>query len=81
MYGKLNSFALGISSAIVAALSMLVLGIFGNIGIYTGAVKMMEQWHMFFSLTPLGIIAGMTEAAVITFISFYLFGVIYNKIL
>ncbi|GBE11870.1 hypothetical protein BMS3Bbin14_00596 [bacterium BMS3Bbin14] len=81
MYGKLNAFALGLSAAIVAALSMLVLGIFGNIGIYTGAVKMMTQWHMFFSLTPLGIIAGMVEAAVITFISIYLFGVIYNKIL
>lgn len=79
MNGKLNPIALGASAAIVAALSMLVLGIFGNIGIYTGAVDMMRQWHMYFTLTPLGIIAGMVEAAVISFVFLYLFGWIYNK--
>jgi hypothetical protein len=80
MNAKLNPIALGTAAAIVAALSMLVLGIFGNIGIYTGAVDMMRQWHMFFSLTPLGIITGMIEAAVISFVFLYLFGWIYNKL-
>ena len=80
MNSKLNAFSLAVSAAIVSALSMLVLGIFGNIGVYTGAVEMMSQWHMFFSLTPLGIIAGMLEAAFISFVFIYLFGWIYNKL-
>ena len=80
MNGKLKVFALSLSAAIVSALSMLLLGIFGNIGIYTGAVEMMTTWHMFFTLAPLGIIAGMAEAAVISFVIIYLFGWIYNKL-
>ena len=80
MNEKLNSTALGTAAAIVAALSMLILGIFGNIGIYTGAVDMMSQWHMFFNLSPLGILAGMIEAASISFVFLYLFGWIYNKL-
>ena len=80
MIGKLNALAFGITAAIVSALSMLILGIFGNMGIYTGAVEMMRQWHMFFSLRPLGIFAGMAEAAVISFVFFYIFGWIYNKL-
>jgi len=77
---KSKLLALAGAAAIVAAIVMLLLGILGNIGVYTGAVKMMQQWHMFFSLSIGGIIAGMFEAAVITFISVYLFGFIYNKL-
>ena len=80
MTEKLNSFAFAASAAIVAALSMLILGILGNIGVYMGAVEMMSQWHMFFSLTPFGILTGMIEAAVISFVFFFIFGWIYNKI-
>ncbi|MFO7607125.1 MAG: hypothetical protein R6W72_12605 [Desulfurivibrionaceae bacterium] len=80
MNGKLNVLALSEAAAIVSALSMLVLGIFGNIGIYTGAVEMMRQWHMFFSLAPLGILTGMLEAAVISFVIVYLLGWLYNKL-
>ena len=79
MTDKLNSLAFATSAAIVAALSMLLLGIFGNIGVYQGAVEMMSQWHMFFSLAPLGIITGMIEAAVISFVFFYIFSWVYNK--
>ena len=81
MTEKLNSLALSTSAAIVAALSMLILGIFGNIGVYKGAVEMMIQWHMFFSLTPFGIFTGMIEAAVISFVFFYIFGWTYNKLI
>ena len=77
---KINVLALSISGAIIAGLLMLVLGIFANIGIYTGAVDMMTQWHMFFSLSILGIIAGTIEAAIITFVFMYMFGFIYNKL-
>ncbi len=76
---KLNPLALGGTAAIFAALIMLALGILGNIGVYTGAVDMMQQWHVFFSLSIAGIIAGIIEAVVITFVSVYFFGLIYNK--
>lgn len=76
----MRSLSLGYAAAIVAAIVMLILGVFGNLGIYTGAVQMMEQWHMFFFLTPAGIIAGMIEAAIISFVILYLFGVFYNKL-
>ncbi len=79
MTDKLNSLAFGTSAALVAAICMLILGIFGNIGVYLGAVEMMSQWHMFFSLTPFGILTGMLEAAIITFVFFYIFGWTYNK--
>ena len=79
MNEKLNSLALATSAAIVAALSMLILGIFGNIGVYQGAVEMMSQWHMFFSLTSFGILTGMIEAAFISFAFLYIFGWLYNK--
>lgn len=74
-----NALALGFAAAIVAAVIMLLLGILGNLGIYTGAVEMMRQWHMFFSLSIVGIIAGMIEAAVISFVFVYIFGWLYNK--
>ncbi len=77
---KLRPLALAGSAAIVAAIVMLLLGILGNLGVYKGAVEMMEQWHLFFSLSIGGIIAGMLEAAVITFIFIYLFGFLYNKL-
>jgi hypothetical protein len=80
MNDKMNAFAFGAAAAIVAAIGMLLLGILGNLGIYSGAVSMMSQWHMFFSLTPLGILSGMIEAAVITFVFIYILGLIYNKL-
>jgi hypothetical protein len=79
MNEKLNSLGFGVSAAIVAAISMLILGIFGNIGIYKGAVEMMTQWHMFFSLTPFGILTGTLEAALISFVFFYIFAWVFNK--
>ena len=80
MIEKLNSLAFATSAAIVSALSMLILGILGNIGLYKGAVEMMMQWHMFFSLTTFGIFTGMIEAFVITFVFFYIFCWLYNKL-
>lgn len=76
---KLNEKAFGYGAAIIGAAMMLILGIFGNIGIYTGAVEMMRQWHMFFSLSLTGIIGGMIEAAVFSFIACYAFAWAYNK--
>jgi len=77
---KRRSLALAGSAAIVAAVVMLLLGILGNLGVYTGAVEMMQQWHIFFSPSIGGIIAGMFEAAIITFVFIYFFGFLYNKL-
>jgi hypothetical protein len=78
---KLNAHALGLAGAVVSALSMLLLGIFGRIGVYEGAVNMMEQWHEFFSLSIGGIIGGMVEGAIISYITLYVFGWFYNRML
>ncbi len=77
---KLNSLALGYTAAILAAIVMFLLGILGNIGVYTSAVEAMQQWHVFFSLSFGGIIAGMAEGAAASFILVYLFALIYNKL-
>ena len=44
----LKPSAFGFSLAVLSALVMLLLGLFGRIGIYMGAFEMMRQWHMFF---------------------------------
>ncbi|MBT4935633.1 hypothetical protein HOL21_02450 [Candidatus Woesearchaeota archaeon] len=59
---------------------MLLLGIFGNLGWYMGAVNAMMQWHAFFSLSVLGIITGILEAAVISFVIVYAFVWVYTKL-
>jgi hypothetical protein len=46
MTEKINTLVFALSAAIVAALSMLILGVLGNIGLYEGAVEMMMKWHM-----------------------------------
>ena len=79
MTKKLNCLALGYTSAILCATIMLLFGIIGNMGIYMGAVQMMQQWHMSFSLSVAGIVAGMVEGALIGFVFGYFFGCIYNK--
>ncbi len=77
---KCNSLVAGYSAAIVSAVLMLLLGIFGNLGIYMSAVEEMQKWHMFFSLSIGGIIAGMLEAAVIGFVIMFSFAWVYNKL-
>ena len=74
-----NPLAAGYAGAILAAACMLLLGVLGNLGLYTGAVTIMEQWHIFFSLSVTGIIAGMIEAAILTFVFLYAFVWLYNK--
>ena len=74
----LNAIALGYAGAIVSAVCMLLLVILVSLGFYTGAGTMMSEWHMFFSPTIGGILGGMIEAAVITFIILYAFALVYN---
>lgn len=79
MAQKLNELALGYAGAILSAACMLLLGLLGSMGMYMGAVGMMSQWHMFFSLGIAGVVAGMAEAAIIGFVFLYAFGWVYNK--
>ena len=76
---NLNPIALGSASAVIAGFIMLVLGILGNMGLYTEGVEMMQQWHIFFSLSIRGIIAGIIEAIVVTFLVVYVFSWLYNE--
>jgi len=76
---KLDEMKMGYAAGATSAVVMLALGILGNLGLYSGAVSMMEGWHMFFTLSPLGILGGMIEAAIISFPLGYLFGWFYNK--
>lgn len=77
---KLNTLALGYAGAILSALGMLVMGILGNLGIYMKAVDHMTEWHILFSLSLGGIVAGMVEAAILSFITLWVFGWLYNKL-
>jgi formate hydrogenlyase subunit 3/multisubunit Na+/H+ antiporter MnhD subunit len=79
MAQKWNELALACSLAIVSAVGMFLMGIFGYTGVYGGMVNMMTQFHMYFAVTPFGIIAGMIEAAVWGFVAGYAIAWIYNK--
>ena len=81
MNTKNHAFAASVAAAIVAAVLMLILGVFGNVGLYRGAVEVMQQWHMFFDLSARGIITGMVEGAIITFGIVYAFVWLYEKLL
>ena len=75
---QLDSQALAGAAAVVSAIAMLLLGVFGAIGVYEGAVEAMEQWHLFFEPTVVGTVAGMVEAAVISSVVMYTFAWLYN---
>ena len=76
MNTELNAPSFGVAAAVIAALIMLILGILSRFGIYTEATMMMSDWHLFFSPTPIGVLAGMAEAAISTFVFFYLFAIL-----
>ncbi len=79
MAKKLNELSLGYSLAAVSAAGMFALGVLGYTGMYSGMVNMMMQWHMYFDVSPFGIIAGMLEGAVWGFIAGYAIAWTYNK--
>ena len=43
MAQELNANALGYAGATISAAIMLLLGVLGNLGVYTNAVEMMQQ--------------------------------------
>ncbi len=76
---KLNELALGYAGAGVSAACMLLLSIAAKLGVYTRAAERMMDWHMFYTLSFGGIIAGMIEAAVWSFVFLYALAWVYNK--
>ena len=79
MAQKLNELALGYAGAIVSAVIMLLLSIGSPIGMYKDAAMQMGQMHMFYSVSVLGTITGMIEAAVLSFVFLYALAWTYNK--
>ena len=80
MAQKLNALAVGYSLAVLSGLVMLLLGILGNLGLYMNGVEAMQQWHLFFDLSALGIVAGIVEAVVFSFAVGWLFAYLYNRL-
>ncbi|WP_435362376.1 hypothetical protein [Haloarchaeobius sp. DFWS5] len=74
----LDALALGGAAAVVSAAVMLLLSVFSAVGVYEGAVAMMEQWHMFYEPTVVGTVAGMVEATIISFALVYAVAWLYN---
>jgi hypothetical protein len=75
---QLDALALAGAASVLSAGVMLLLGVFGAIGVYEGAVEAMQQWHLFFEPTLVGTVAGTIEAVVISFVFVYAFAWLYN---
>lgn len=77
---SLDAGAFAAAAAIVSAVVMLLLGVFGALGIYEGAVEMMQRWHLYFTPTLGGTLAGMIEGAVVGYVVAYAFAWVYNRL-
>lgn len=75
---QLDATAFAAASAVVSAAIMLLLGVAGALGLYEGAVQMMEQWHLFFSPTVVGTVGGMIEGAIVGYVIAWTVAWLYN---
>ena len=75
----LKPLALGYSLAIVSAICMLVISILGWLGLYAKGVAAMQNWHVYYNLTIVGVLAGIVEAAIVSFVAGILIAWLYNK--
>lgn len=78
---KLNPFALAYTLAVFSAGCMLVLSLLGKFGYCLSAIEMMKSWHLSYSLTFIGIVGGMAEAALFGLAIGFIIGWLYNKFL
>lgn len=76
---KCNALSLGYAGAIIYATWMLLLSMAASLGIYVNAAEQMMEWHLFYSLSIVGTITGMIEAAVHGFVFLYVLAWLYNK--
>lgn len=78
---KSRTQQLAVTGAIFAALGMLLLSLAESLGFYHGAVTMMTQWHMVYDATSIiGIIGGIIEAMIITYVSILIVVWIYDAL-
>ncbi len=77
---QLSPHGLGLASAIVSGLGMLVVSILGLSGKAMEVVKLMQAHHIWYDLTGVGIIAGIIEAFIFGYVIAYIFGWIYNRV-
>lgn len=77
---KINARALGFSLAIYSGLFMVTLSLLGIAGLAESAVELMKSFHIWFSLSLIGIIVGILEAAVFGFFSGVIIAFFYNKV-
>ncbi len=75
---KLQAKQLAITFAIWSAFFMLVLWLLANTGLNVSAAEQMAKWHVFFNFTFTGLIGGMIEAAVVSYLLVLVFVWIYN---
>ncbi|MDP2691273.1 MAG: hypothetical protein Q8O95_02615 [bacterium] len=76
----LNVNAFGLSLAVFGALGMLIMALLAMAGYYTEAWDLMAQFHVLADLTVLGVIGGMIEAALWSYVSGVLVAWVYNRI-
>ncbi len=79
MEAKLDPYALGYSFAVLGGLTMLVLSIVGRLGYGLDAVAVMAAFHIGYSLSIVGIIMGIIEGAIGSFVYGYLIAYFYNR--
>ena len=77
---NLSPNALGLSLGILAAVHMLAISLAAMSGYYTGAYEAMKVWHMFYDLTAVGVLGGILEAFVWSYIAGAVFGWMYNRL-
>ncbi len=75
---KVESKQLAVTFAVWSAFVMLVLWLFANMGLYVSVAEQMAKWHMFFNFSFQGLIAGMVEAAIESYILVLTFVWVYN---
>lgn len=75
----LSPNGLGIALAIISGIGMLILSLLGLGGRALEAVKIMQAHHIWYELTAFGIIAGIIEAAVFSFVFGYATAWLYNR--
>jgi len=78
MTKKLESKQLAVTFAVWCALLMVALWLLANVGLYVSAAEQMMKWHMFFDLSPAGLIGGVIEAMVMSVVLVYTFVFVYN---
>lgn len=79
MNTSLSPKGLGIALALISALCMLILSLVGLAGYGQEAVSMMQIWHVGYDLTFLGIVIGIVEAIVLSYIVGWLIALVYNQ--